>query len=153
VPSLDEYVKMEPAHPLGASELKERLAGALPGDLTILAARLLAAGEEKIQPLAAVWLLETDRFAFTAGPPLHPAAVLSYTDRRGRLREYPLSDFVTGAEATATSVRLTIRIGRSGTPKPWAAATALWGLDSEAHTVRLTKLQTILGFENNRAGR
>jgi len=145
VPSLDEYVKMEPARPLAASELMARLAETLPGDLTLREARILTPEEGKIQPLAAVWLVESGRPVFTPGLPLHPEAVLSYTDKRGRLREYLMSDFVTGAEATEASVRLTIRIDPAGTPKPWAAAAALWGLDPQAHTVRLTKLQTILG--------
>ena len=153
VPSLDEYVKLEPARPLAASDLLSRLAEALPSDLTLLDARLLAPEEGKIQPLAAVWLLESDLPVFIPGPPLHPEAVLSYTDKRGRLREFLLSDFVTGAEATDLSVRLTIRIGRDGTPKPWAAVAALWGLDPRAHQVRLIKLQTILDSEKNRAGR
>ncbi|MCL2029521.1 MAG: TIGR03960 family B12-binding radical SAM protein [Deltaproteobacteria bacterium] len=146
--SMDEYVKMEPARP--TPDLLARLSGALPSGLTLKEARLLALGEEKIQPLAAIWLLESDLPIFTPGPPLHPAAVLSYTDKRGRLREYPLADFVTAAEATIASVRLTIRIGLAGTPKPWAAAAALWGLDPLAHQVRLTKLQTILGFEKTK---
>ncbi|MDR2934830.1 MAG: TIGR03936 family radical SAM-associated protein, partial [Candidatus Adiutrix sp.] len=144
VSSLDEYVKMEPARPLAASELLARLAEALPGGLVPLTARFLAPEEEKIQPLAAAWLVESDRPIFTPGPPLHPAAVLSYTDKRGRPREYPLACFVTEAEATPASVRLTIRISRTGTPKPWASAAALWGLEPQAHPVRLTKLQTIL---------
>ena len=144
VPSLDEYVKMETARPLASSELLARLAEALPRDLPLLEARFLAPEEEKIQPQAASWLLESDRPIFTPGPPLHPAAVLSYTDKRGRTREYPLADFVTEAEADETSVRLTIRIGRNGTPKPWPSAAALWGLAPQAQPVRLTKLQTIL---------
>jgi radical SAM-linked protein len=151
VPSLDEYVKMEPARPLAASDLLGRLAEALPTGLTLREARLLAPGEEKLQPLAAAWLLESDRPAFIPGPPLHPAAVLSYTDKRGRFREYHLADFVTEAEATDTSARLTIRISPAGTPKPLAAAAALWGLDPLAHTVRLTKLKTILGPGRKRA--
>jgi hypothetical protein len=145
VSSLDEYVKMEPARPLAASELMARLAETLPGGLTLREARILTPEEGKIQPLAAVWLVESGRPVFTPGRPLHPEAVLSYTDKKGRLREYLMSDFVTGAEATEASVRLTIRIDPAGTPKPWAAAAALWGLDPQAHTVRLTKLQTILG--------
>jgi radical SAM-linked protein len=153
VPSLDEYVKLEPARPLAASDILSRLAEALPEDLTLREARLLTPEEGKVQPLAAVWLVESDRPLFTPGPPLHPAAVLSYTDKRGRLREYLLSDFVTRAEATDVSARLTISIGRAGTPKPWAAAAALWGLDPRAHQVRLIKLQTILGSEKKRAGR
>jgi radical SAM-linked protein len=153
VPSLDEYVKMEPARPLASSELMARLAEALPGDLTLLKARFLAPEEEKIQPLAAAWLLESDRPIFTPGPPLHPEAVLSYTDKRGRPREYPLADFVTEAEATDASVRLTIRIGRTGTPKPWASAAALWGLaPRQAHPIRLTKLKTILRFREETGG-
>ncbi|MDR2725753.1 MAG: TIGR03960 family B12-binding radical SAM protein [Candidatus Adiutrix sp.] len=146
VPSLDEYVKMEPARPLAAAELLARLAEALPVDLPLREARILAPEEGRIQPLAAVWLVESDSPIFTPGPPLHPAAVLSYTDKRGRLREYLMSDFVTEAEATDARVRLTIRIGRSGTPKPWAAAAALWGLSPQAHMVRLTKLETVLRF-------
>ena len=153
VPSLDEYVKMEPARPLAASELMARLAEALPEDLTLRAARLLTPEEGKIRPLAAVWLLESDRPAFPPGPPLHPAAVLSYTDKRGRLREYPLADYVTGAEATEASIRLTIRAALDGTPKPWPAAAALWGLDPRDLPVRLLKLQTILGSGKNLDGR
>jgi hypothetical protein len=143
---------MEPARPLAASELMARLAEALPEDLTLREARVLSPEEGKIQPLAAVWLVESARPVFTPGFPLHPKAVLSYTDKRGRLREHPLADFVTGAEATETSARLTIRIGRAGTPKPWAAAAALWGLDPRARTIRLTKLKTILGSEKKTGG-
>jgi radical SAM-linked protein len=153
VPSLDEYVKMEPARPLAAAELLARLAEALPEGLPLLEARILAPEEGKIQPLAAVWLVESDHPLFTPGPPLHPAAILSYTDKRGRLREYLMSDFVTEAEATDVSIRLTIKIGRAGTPKPWAATAALWGLDPQTRTVRLTKLKTILGYDKNRADR
>ena len=144
VPSLDEYVRMELVAPLAVSDLLNRLAEALPRDLTLLEARPLNPGEAKIQPLAAVWRLESDRPIFTPGPPLHPAAVLSYTDKKGSLREYPLADFVTEAEATDARVQMTIKIGLAGTPKPWAAAAAMWGLDPRAHQIRLIKLKTIL---------
>ncbi|MDR3038633.1 MAG: TIGR03936 family radical SAM-associated protein, partial [Candidatus Adiutrix sp.] len=148
VSSLDEYVKVEPARPLTGEELAAGLAETLPKDVTILGARPLLPGEGKIRPLAAVWRLDSDRPAFRPGPPLHPEAILSYTDKAGRLREYRLADFVTAAEATTTaSARLTIRLGREGTPRPIPAAAALWGLAPDSFTAVVCKLRTILGTD------
>jgi radical SAM-linked protein len=145
VVSEDEYLRVVCPTPRPAREVADRLAAQLPEGLTIKGARILGARSSKIRPQAVVWRVAGERPLFTPGPPLHPEAILRYTDKKRGLKEYRLSEFIPAAEADGQGVTLTITLGLNGTPKPVAAAAALWGLDLAGETVTLSKLETILG--------
>ncbi len=143
VPSRDEYVRLVTVRPLPARDLTARLAGELPRGVTLKEARLLPPGR-KIQPRAAVWRVAWPGPVFDSPRPLHPEAVLRYTDKKGGPREYRLTDFVEAAEATSEAAVLTIRLGLNGTPKPIPAVRALWGLTADEEAASVEKLETIL---------
>ncbi len=144
VESEDEYLRAVCPAALPAEEAAQRLAAQLPGDVVIKDARWLAAGRAKPRPQAVIWRVEAEGPIFRPGPPLHPEAVLRYTDERKGAREYPLADFVPEAHATPDAVTLAITLGLHGTPKPAAAAAALWGLDPANLALRVFKVKTVL---------
>ncbi|MDR1920728.1 MAG: TIGR03960 family B12-binding radical SAM protein [Candidatus Adiutrix sp.] len=145
VPSQDEYLRVVVRGLIGADDLADRLRARLPGDVAVKGARLLAPGEAKLRPGAVTWRLSCPGPVFKPGPPPCPEAALERVGKKGRQGEYRLADFVIFAEAAADSLTLTIRTGAGGTPKPAAAAAALWGLEPEALSgARLCKLETIL---------
>ncbi len=144
VVSEDEYLRVVCPRPRPVREVADRLAAQLPEDLAIKGVRLLGARSSKARPRAVVWRVTAEKPLFTPGPPLHPEAILRYTDKKRGLKEYRLSEFVPAAEGDGQGATLTITLGLNGTPKPVAAAAALWGLDLTAETVTLSKLETIL---------
>lgn len=145
VTSEDEYLCVVTARPLAAEQLAERLAEALPEHLPLIGVRLLPPGRPKIRAAACQWLVESPEPIFKPGPPLHPEAVLEYTDRKKKSRSYRLSEFIYEAEALDEyRVRLSIRLDPLGWPKPPACAAALWGLEPESLRAELKKLKTVL---------
>lgn len=144
VPSLDEYLRVVTARLRPAEELAGKLGDRLPQEVTLKGATLLPPGR-KVQPWALVWLVETEYDVFYSSSPLRPKALLRYTDKKGAGREYNLEDFIEAAESDSPRrAILTIRPGLNGTPKPLAAAEALWGLEPGSLKGRLMKLETIL---------
>ena len=145
VVSEDEYLRVVTTEIMSPDNLARRLAESLPTDIIVKGAHMLPFHQSKIQPKAVTWKIESDQPAFTPGQPLHPKAILEYTDKKKRKREHQLADFVTAAEAlNSQTVVLTIRLGLDGTPKPISAAAALWGLSPTAFTATLSKMKTIL---------
>ncbi|KXS56786.1 MAG: hypothetical protein AMR96_00575 [Candidatus Adiutrix intracellularis] len=145
VPSADEYVRVETRHPISAESLTARLTKKMPPEIGLLGALLIPPDRDKIQALAATWLIKSTEPFFTPGPPLHPEAILSYNNKKGTQRTYHLANFVTAAEATAPdSALVTIKIRQAGTPKPKPTLEALWGLPAGALKGSLYKLKTIL---------
>ncbi|MDR0881349.1 MAG: TIGR03936 family radical SAM-associated protein, partial [Candidatus Adiutrix sp.] len=143
VTSADEYLRVVVIRPGPAPYLVEKLSGHLPPDIAVKSARALIPGR-KVQPRAVVWRISTENQICPTGPPLHPGAVLSYTDKNG-VREYPLAEFIEAARSEPGAFTLTIRLGLNGTPKPIPAAEALWGLAPGCLVAaQLTKLATIL---------
>ena len=143
VSSADEYLRAVTGDIIEAGELARRLAAQLPDDITIKGARFLPPRAAKVHPRAVVWQIEAEETVFSPAP-LHPEAVLSYTDKKGGPRQYQLSDFVEEARGHGRTATLTIRLGLNGTPKPLAAAEALWGIEPGHLKARLSKEQTIL---------
>lgn len=144
VPSLDEYLRVVTAGPLGSDGLAEALGRCLPPDLSLKNVRSLPPGR-KLQPWALVWLVEAEEDVFSSPTPLRPDAILRYTDRKGASKEYRMEDFIEAADSDGPGrVVLTIRPGLNGTPKPLAAAEALWDLKPGSLKGRLMKLETIL---------
>ncbi|UQZ91057.1 TIGR03960 family radical SAM protein [Deltaproteobacteria bacterium Smac51] len=144
VSSDDEYLRVVTTSIMGAEEVASRLAEKLPVDITLKGARILPPHRSKIQPEAVTWKVTAPAPVFTPGPPLHPEAVLEYTDKKGRAQTHKLADFVTRAESDQTSALITIKLGLSGTPKPIPAAAALWGLNEDLTQFELFKIETIL---------
>ncbi len=146
VESADEYVRVVTAGIYGAEDLLARLSEELPEDVVLKGARLLPPNRSKPKVSAVVWRVSASRPVFAPGPPLHPEAVLEYTDKKGRAKSFTLSDFVVGGEAASDGrrVELVIRPGLEGTPKPVPAALALWGLEEDAAEFELYKTGTIL---------
>ena len=144
VPSLDEYLRVVTTRLMTAENLAEALSRQLPPDLGLKKASLLPPGR-KVQPWALVWLVEAEADVFSEPSPLHPEALLRYTDKKGAPKEYRLGDFIEAAESDGPRrAVLTIKPGLNGTPKPLAAAEALWGLPAGSLQGRLMKLETIL---------
>ena len=144
ISSEDEYLRVVTAEIYAADDLAARLAAKLPADIKIKSAGLLPPHSNKIRPEAVVWRIVEGRPLFQPGGPPHPDAVLVQEDKKGGRREYRLGEFVGAAEATADAVTLTIRLGLNGTPKPKAAAEALWGLAPGTLSGTLYKIKTIL---------
>ncbi|MDR2946806.1 MAG: TIGR03960 family B12-binding radical SAM protein [Candidatus Adiutrix sp.] len=145
VTSEDEYVKVVAADFMSADELAARLAGQLPEDVKISGARMLPPHRAKVQPEAVVWQMTCGQAVFPLGAAPQMKALLVQPDKKGGSREYRLGEFITAAEATAENVALvTIKLGLDGTPKPWAAAEALWGLEAGSLSGVLRKMKTVL---------
>lgn len=145
VVSEDEYLRVVTAEIMTPENLTRDLDASLPVDIILKGVTILPFHRSKIQPEAVTWKIESDRPVFTPGRPIYPGAVLEYTDKKKRKREHQLADFVTEAEAVSGRMAiLTIKLGLAGTPKPIAAAAALWGLDPESFTAVLSKVKTIL---------
>jgi hypothetical protein len=76
--------------------------------------------------------------------PLHLKAQLSYTDKNGAQKVFNLDNFVSQAHSIDShTAHLTISHGQTGTPKPLAAASALWGLEPD-FPASVIKIATIL---------
>ncbi|MDR1044492.1 MAG: TIGR03960 family B12-binding radical SAM protein [Candidatus Adiutrix sp.] len=148
VVSEDEYLKAKLKSPVSDEDLARRLNEALPPDLSVRRASALISGPgpNKIRVRAVRWLLTAKAPLFSPGPPLYPGAVLEYTDKKGAFRQYLLSDFVEEARALdKRRVEVLIRLAESGTPKPRAAAGALWRLSApEAESLELRKTESVL---------
>jgi radical SAM-linked protein len=115
----------------------------LPEGLVVKRAQFLPPGSPKPKVTSISYQIESDTDLF-GGQPLHPAALLRYTDTKGRAREYPLATFVLALAAqTPRSLVLTLRQDPAGSPKPLAAARALYGL-SDDEPLRARKLATNL---------
>jgi radical SAM-linked protein len=133
VATLEEY--LAPAAAQGRLRLPEGLA--------VKRARILPPGGPKPKVASISYQIVSDTDLFI-GKPLHPAALLRYTDNKGRLREYSLASFVESISApTPRRLLLALKLGESGSPKPLAAVQALYGL-TEAATLTIRKLATNL---------
>ena len=144
ISSEDEYLRLVTTDIYSPGELAASLSGKLPTDVKIKNARMLPPHRSKVQPEAVIWRVIGGQPILPPGPSPRPEAVLVQEDKKGKRREYRLSEFVSAAEVEAGAVTLTIRLGLNGTPKPRAAAEALWGLEPGSLSGTLYKIKTIL---------
>lgn len=143
VPSEDEYLKIITAAPAEAASLAQKLSAQLPEGLKIKEVQGLQ-GNRKPQARAVVWQVDYGQAVFSSPRPLHPEAHMSYTDKKGQVKEHRLAEFVEEAESEGSRALITIRLGLNGTPKPVAATEALWALKGELPSPSLKKIKTIL---------
>ncbi|MDR0549668.1 MAG: TIGR03960 family B12-binding radical SAM protein [Deltaproteobacteria bacterium] len=116
-----------------ASEVARALT--LPIGLKIKKAQFLPANSPKLKVTSISYQIEAETYVFDSKP-LHPAALLRYTDNKGRLKEYDLTLFVTALKVfTPNRLDLTLRLTPTGSPKPVAAVRALFGLPDEVKLV------------------
>jgi radical SAM-linked protein len=147
------------ALPLGVESYDERLLFSLLRDLPpekILADLVFPEGIEivsldkrpkelpKVRIKAAEWKISSPAEPVFSSPPLFPEALLSYTDKKGKERLFPLKDYVCDlAINSPKELLLTLYAPPEGSPKPLLAARALWGLSAEL-PLELCKTKTVV---------
>jgi radical SAM family uncharacterized protein/radical SAM-linked protein len=115
----------------------------LPEGLTIIRAQFLPPGGPRLKVASISYLIESDTDLFI-GQPLHPAALLSYTDNKGRERAFLLTDFVLACAPTdPRTLALTLAVRNEGSPKPLAVTRTLYGLGPDLR-LKATKTATNL---------
>jgi radical SAM family uncharacterized protein/radical SAM-linked protein len=120
-----------------------RLSLILPPGLDILKVYSLPKGAPKLKIGSISYQIESDYSIWTSQP-LHPAALLSYTDKQGRIRVFDLAKFIQVSEVLdPCQLKLTILYSPEGSPRPLAAARALYGLGDEVR-LRVKKTATVL---------
>ncbi|MDR3154923.1 MAG: TIGR03960 family B12-binding radical SAM protein [Deltaproteobacteria bacterium] len=140
VPSEDEIMIFSLLDDVGPAEILARLT--LPEGVRAREAERLPASLPRPALKGARWLVTAPSPAF-AGPPLFPQAHLSYTDKRGRPRDFPLQDWILEAETVSPeSAAVALSFRDTLAPKPLDAARALWGLDPSL-PLELSKLKTL----------
>jgi radical SAM-linked protein len=142
VPSLDEVALFSLTAPVDPEEIASRLP--LPQGFRLTWTGRLAGSGRRPALLGSRWLVRADGPAFL-DPPLFPEALLGYTDRKGREREYRVSDHVTEVHAPdPESLVIDVAFRETGSPRPLDCARALWGLDPSL-PLELSKLKTLTG--------
>ncbi|MDR2460857.1 MAG: TIGR03960 family B12-binding radical SAM protein [Deltaproteobacteria bacterium] len=138
VPSLDEFLIFNLKGDLAPEEIVLNL----PSGLELLSIRRYPPGESKIVVTGQEWAISAPEPVF--GRDLSPEALVSYTNAKGILKRYKLSDYVGQVTVLNPSqVRLSILTNPLGTPKPLDAARALWDIPLEL-ALELEKIKTLL---------